>query len=289
MSLRVFVLPYKLGSQSAKSIAKYFGFLRIRPNGNYRPRMGDLIINWGHSGALNFKRGNNEPVRILNDPSFVSDAINKIKTLKILTSKEVPALDYCLTRKEAEVFIDEGFMVYCRTIINGKSGNGIVIAKTKEELVDCQLYTKEFRNNREYRIHVFNGEVIDAVRKRKMSEEALAEHGINPAEVSKTIRNLHKGWIFSREDLAVEESVIAASLAAIEALNLRFGACDVLFNTKTKQTAVIEINTACGMEEGTTTHMRYVHSISKICEIPFSIENYNAKYNCDLKFGLLNG
>lgn len=288
MKLRVFVLPYKLGSQSAKSIAKYFDFLRIRPDGNYNPRNGDIILNWGYGGPLMFRKWTNQALNILNDPKFVSDATNKIKTLKIFTEAGIPTLEYCLTKKEAELFIDSGFMVYCRTVISGKGGNGIIIAKTKEELVDCLLYTKEFKNNREYRVHVFNGEVIDVARKRKMSEESMAEHGINPDEVSKEIRNLNKGWIFSREELVVEDCIKDVAINAIKALNLTFGACDILFHTKTKSVAVIEVNTACGMEEGSTTHMRYVYSISKLLNIPFSIDEYNTKYNCDLKFGLLN-
>ena len=46
MSLKLF--PYKLGSISAKRLARTLGILRVSPS--YNARRKDVIINWGKIG-----------------------------------------------------------------------------------------------------------------------------------------------------------------------------------------------------------------------------------------------
>ena len=280
------ILPYKIGSNSAKKLAEYFSCKRIYPDGNFKPKEDEIILNWGYSGDVNFRRNKNTRFFFFNDPQHVKNAINKINTLTILKENDVPTLEFTTSFEEAKNLVLEG-EVYCRTKISGKGGDGIVIAKNQEELEHCQLYTKKFINNREFRVHIVDGHIIDIVRKRKMSKESLLEANIDPETVNSSIRNLTRGWVFSREGLERYEEVDLAALNAIKALNLDFGACDILFNTNTNKVAVIEVNTAPGMDEGSTTHMRYIKAFSELFNKPFSIESYNERYNCDLKFGVL--
>lgn len=283
---RVFVMPYKMGSSSATALADYFQTKKIYPNRKFKPIDDDLIINWGNSEEINWRFNNGANVKIFNQPQFIQNASNKILTLQKLHENNIPTLKYATNIDDAKQLFENNLKVYCRTIIQGKGGDGIIIAKTPDELVNCRLYTQEFKNDREYRIHVFNGEIIDIVQKRKMSEEKLNEHGIDPNEVDKSIRNLERGWVFAREDLEVTDEIKIAAINAIRALNLNFGACDILYGRRTKNIAVIEVNSAIGMESGSTTHLRYVAAISKVLNKEFSIDNYNAKYNCNLQYGL---
>ena len=51
MSLKLF--PYKLGSISAKRLARTLGILRVSPS--YNARRKDVIINWGNSNPPHFR------------------------------------------------------------------------------------------------------------------------------------------------------------------------------------------------------------------------------------------
>jgi len=71
----------------------------------------------------------------------------------------------------AAFWIEQGYNVYCRTSLHGKGGEDIVIASTVDELVDAPLYTKGVNADKEYRVHVFKGKVIDYVKKGRARTE----------------------------------------------------------------------------------------------------------------------
>jgi D-alanine-D-alanine ligase-like ATP-grasp enzyme len=131
--------------------------------------------------------------------------------------------------------------VMCRTILNGHSGKGIVVAREVEELVDAPLYTEYIKKTHEFRVHVFNGNVIDYVQKKKRA-------GVE--ERNKYVRSVENGWVFCREDIEVREDVKAIAIDAVLALGLDFGAVDVILGHD-GNVYVLEVNTAIGME-GTT-------------------------------------
>jgi glutathione synthase/RimK-type ligase-like ATP-grasp enzyme len=273
------VLPYKMNSLSSKAISRHFKCKRIYPNRNYIPRTGHVVLNWGYAGDAPALRRGNADIIIINRPENVALASNKIKTLINLELSDVPHVTFYLKKKDAAKAIRNGKIIYCRTLVSSKEGKGIVLATTEDELVDAKLYTEYFENDAEYRIHVFNGEVIDAVQKKKMSSSRRAEKNIVITEESKYIRNFKKGWSFCRKGIEVPDIVKEVALAAIPALGLVFGAVDIAYNSNTGEARVLEINTAPGMKRGTTTHLRYVRAISKYLGIAFSVDEYNKRYN----------
>jgi len=287
--MRLKILPYKMGSKSSRSLSSYFNVLRVFPNGNYVPRNGDVILNWGYCGNASILSNNGRQFKILNHPTAVNNASNKVIALSLLKDAAIPCVEFVTTKREAESFINDGKMVYCRTIIRGKEGDGIVLATTIEELVDnCKLFTKRFDNHEEYRIHVFNNQVIDRVRKRKMSEEKMNELNISTENFCKYIKNFKKGWSFTRSELVVPDGIDQLAINAITALGLDFGGCDIARNKETGAMVVLEVNSACGMDEGTTTHARYCKAISNLLDVRFDIVQYNARYGCNLEHGLLS-
>jgi D-alanine-D-alanine ligase-like ATP-grasp enzyme len=101
---------------------------------------------------------------------------------------------------------------------------------------------------------VWQGKVIDVQQKRRNT-------AIPDDKVNWQIRNHDNGFIFARSDISPPRCVTSASLAAVAALGLDFGAVDLGYNQKAKKCVVYEVNTAPGLE-GTTVD-RYFAAIQK--------------------------
>lgn len=93
----------------------------------------------------------------------------------------------------------------------------------------------------EYRVHVCNGKVIRVQRKRRKRGE---EHDDN-------IRSESRGWVLVEEEdpRFNSEEFTKPAVDAVTALELDFGAVDVLRARKGKKSVVIEVNTAPGLNE----------------------------------------
>jgi len=278
------ILPYKMGSKSAKELASHFNVKRIFANGRYTPKGNDVILNWGCNNATILSNNN---ATILNTTEAVRNASDKVATLTILRDKDVPCVDFVLSMAEAIRKVREGSIMYCRTLTRASEGAGIVVAEKEEELVPARLYTSYFKNRYEYRIHVFNGEIIDRTQKRRMTTERLTAMELSDEDRSSKVRNLKKGWTFTRQEMTLPEGIDQLAINAVNALGLTFGAVDIGWNQRYNQLRVFEINTAAGMDSGTTTHMRYIGAISKYLSIPFVKDEYCSKYNCELTNNLL--
>lgn len=284
---RLRVLPYAMNSLSSRAISKHFNTKRVYPNRNYRPKDGDVVLNWGFRGVAPVLESGSSNFTLLNKPIAVDRASDKIATLRLLKQNNVPHVKFYLNKDSAIESCKNGNIIYCRTLTRGKEGKGIVLARKPEEIVNARLYTEYFKNDTEYRVHVFNGEVIDFVQKKSMSSARMARKNINKGPDSDYIRNMKKGWSFCRQDVEIKDHIKQTAIDAVKALELDFGAVDIAYNSESDQCVVLEINTAPGNKRGTTTHLRYVRAISKYLGIPFSVEEYNQRYNCNAENYLL--
>jgi len=243
---RVFVYPYKLVSGSAKNLASKLGTKRLKEQGNYIWHPNHTIINWGNSRLPRWATPN-AMRKILNKPQFVENASDKIKTFQVLHEAGVPIPKFTQSRAEAERWLtgDAQFRkklkaVVCRTLTRANSGRGIVLAKTGAEMVNAPLYTLYTPKEKEFRVHVVNGQIIDTQEKRR--PQGAAEDAFN-----KYIRNHEQGWIFCRENVTLPDACRDAAIRAVEALHLNFGAVDMGYHS-VHGVAVYEVNTAPGLE-----------------------------------------
>lgn len=239
--MKVRILPYKGFSESAKALVQALRNKAILKS-QTTPVKGrkKVLLNWGHSAPRFALTG----VTVLNQPQAVANASNKLTALQMMKEAEVNVPDFTTNRTDAETWIDEERIVLCRTLLRANSGRGIVIAKEVDQLVAAPLYVKYIRKEKEYRLHVFNGVVIDVTEKRRRGgfED-------NPA-YNKYIRSYEQGWIMAREDVVVTEATKAEAVKAIRALGLDFGAVDIVMDKKNRP-YVLEVNTAPGIQ-GTT-------------------------------------
>lgn len=249
------IIPYKQGSRSARSLAQGLNGLQLRLEGSrFQPRVDDVIINWGNTnppphpipiGPLNQRQ-----YEYLNDHTDIVRASNKLRFFQLLTAANcgdiIPQWWY-----DRALIPDDAFPVVCRTILNGHSGRGIVIANTRDELVPAPLYTKYVKKQSEFRIHLGrraddNFDVIAAQQKRRSRD-------VPDEQVNWQVRNHQNGFIYARENVVVPAAVGDAALRAFEATGLDFGAVDVIYNEREGRAYVLEINTAPGLEGQTLT------------------------------------
>jgi glutathione synthase/RimK-type ligase-like ATP-grasp enzyme len=145
---------------------------------------------------------------------------------------------------EAGSIPDEAFPVVCRTVLSGHSGAGIYIADTRDDLVHAPLYVKYVKKKEEYRIHVAGGEVISVQRKAKRV-------GVTPTCYQ--VRNLANGFVYVRDSIEPPVQCLESAVKVVQALELTFGAVDVIWNQHYQRAFVLEVNTAPGLEGRTVT------------------------------------
>ena len=254
---RIILYPYKIGSASVVAlqqaiIAKGIRCIRVKPDGVYRPLAIDNIINWGMKVVPNWV------APMLNKPEHVGMASNKLTTLNKLSLAEISIPEYTTEYNVLSQWLENGHTVIARHSLNGHSGEGIQILRGPNDFTrDAPLYTKYKKKRSEYRVHVFNGTVIDVQEKRKQAN-------FERTDDQALVRSHQNGWIFCREDIEFETEnhkvrLHGIACMAILALGLQFGAVDIIYNQRDDNYYVLEINTAPGLE-GTTLNT-YVDAI----------------------------
>lgn len=232
MAIKIY--PYKQGSRSARALADALGGRVLRLQGStYRYREQDTIINWGSSNAIH------QPC--LNRWQTVMNASNKLTAFERMQEVGIQIPEFWTNR---EAIPDAAFPIVCRTVLNGHSGAGIVIANTREELVAAPLYVKYMKKRDEYRIHVGRNGIIAVQRK-------AIPHGTEPIDTR--VRNHHNGYVFVRNNVEPPRQVVEQAQLAIAALGLDFGAVDIIWNNHYQLATVLEVNTAPGLEGQTIT------------------------------------
>lgn len=209
-------------------------------NSHYKPRPTDLVINWGCPPPTRW------PLvpRTLNDKALVMVAVDKLEAFKAFKAAEVPCPDFTTEYAVAQRWALKRAVVG-RSLLKSFEGRGIAISQAGEEphKVDdqgrrCKLWTQYIPKKAEYRVHVFNGKVIDVTQKRK-------RRGV---EVNPQVRSWHNGWVYTRENLKKPEGLEALGVKAVQACGLDFGAVDIIWNKKKNQSFVLEVNSAPGLD-----------------------------------------
>lgn len=242
-----------MGSRSGREISSRLEALRVYPDRNYNPREGDLIINWGNARVPDwYERAMSVGARMLNHPANVNTASNKLLAFRQLQALGIPIPEFTTDWNVASDWDEDGWegKVYVRDVLRGHSGVGIRTYNDYQALPHSLLYVKGIENHGEYRLHVFNGEVIDYRKKRRARED-------EPTEEQDLVRSHDNGWIFTMENLRRLGRIQDLATEAVHALGLDFGAVDII-KDEDGAVYVLEVNTACGVE-GTTID-NYINS-----------------------------
>ena len=236
MAIKVF--PYKAGSRSAKALAEAVGGRVLKRAGSkYRFREGDLVINWGGRDCPFNGRG------VANQPNAIEPAANKLTCFNTMKEAGVSIPRYWTNKNDIP---DDAFPIMCRTKLQAHSGEGIVVAERRDQLVNAPLYTQYMKKKHEFRVHALRAPGKET--KSIIVQRKAKKNGVEDANFM--VRNLANGFIYLISDntpACVEEQ----AKKALESTDLAFGAVDVIYNERENKAYVLEINTAPGLEERT--------------------------------------
>jgi len=143
--------------------------------------------------------------------------------------------------------------VVARALTNSSEGRGITIFNVGDTPPPAPLYTEYIPKKKEFRVHVWNNEVIDVSEKRKKSGYA--------EERNTQVRNTANGYVFCRNGIVEPDGMRQLALDAVAALGRTYGAVDIIWNEKRNMCYVLEVNSRPGME-GTTVEI-YANAILK--------------------------
>jgi glutathione synthase/RimK-type ligase-like ATP-grasp enzyme len=236
----IIVTAYHDYSRSASRIRRRLGASKIREV----PRSTKaLIINWGSTKT--FYTGPN--FTILNNPAAVADCTNKLSFFVAMQQAGVSIPPFTTSAREAVEWVQKGDLVLGRQTVVGRGGRGIV--QFDEDSIDtflkCPLYTKYIKNKAEFRVHIFDGQIID-VQKKVLPRTIVRD------ESNIRVRSHRNGYIFARNDIEVPNQVLDVAMAAFQTMQttrgLNFAAFDVIYNGYYNRAYVLEANTAPGLE-----------------------------------------
>ena len=217
-----------------------------RPNPTFVVHPWTRVLNWGNSSA---PVGTGPFASVSNSFASVALASNKLATFRALENKDgirIPA--FTTDPAVANTWRVDNQSVVCRTKLSGHSGDGIILSSGVDvELPRAPLYVQYIKKQKEFRVHVVYGEVIDVQEKRKRSD--LPEG----FETNYQVRNHQTGWVYCRENIEVPVDLRAMAIRAVQELGLDFGAVDLIYNEKRNESYCLEVNTAPGLE-GTTVN-----------------------------------
>ena len=252
--MRYRVLPYKQGSKSARALAEALGGKVLKLVGSsYFPGADTIVINWGNTNPpanLSTSHGDFMYQGFMNDPNDIKNASNKLKFFEL--TKDLNICPRFWTNKDE--IPDEAFPIVCRTVLAGHSGDGIVIANDRSELVPAPLYVEYKKKKDEYRIHVgcritpYVGELNPGGLETTIIASQRKAKRHDAENVNWQVRNLRNGFVYVRDGVNPPASVFDVARKALEASGLDFGAVDVIYNASEEKAYVLEINTAPGLE-----------------------------------------
>lgn len=228
---------------TAKALA---GILGVRYGKHIPPRNARAVICWGaklleedRMKDLNYLNN----MVILNPFSNLQINRDKAKALKTMKEKGVSVPFVCLDN-EVDSKINDGSMCFpliARTKYH-QGGEGFELCLCKRDIRRarnkgiCHHYVQYIPNDKEYRIHVFNGDIIRMAKK------------LGREDCNNWRRNHEDGWVFHNMELTetLPNGVKSEAKKAIAAMGLTFGAVDILWSDF-DEAVVLEINSAPGL------------------------------------------
>lgn len=234
--MRLRIVPYKKGSESAKLLAEALeerlGYHVWR--GPIKARRRNIL--WGfHGNTGDFVTG-----RDINTPAAISVARDKLNTFRHL-SGHVSMPPYTTDRTVVERWLNEGKTVLARTVLNGQGGAGIRILNRGDPIPDAPLYVEYVKKKKEFRVHVVGGAAVDVQEKRRRAG----------TDTNSMIRNHDNGWVFCHENIVEPAGLRQQAIDAVQRVGLEFGAVDCIWNERRNQVYVLEVNTAPGLAPST--------------------------------------
>lgn len=188
-------------------------------------------------------KGNREEQRGRSVFRITPEPLDKIQQLTRFRDNNVSHPPFCTTAAGVSQLGSK--VVFARTLVNSTNGRGIVEFDVQPNVQPprAPLYTAYIPKKAEYRVHVFDGAVVDT--QQKLKKRAYE------GERDSRVRNLRNGYVYTRGNLAPPAGLGDLAINAVRCLGYRYGAVDIIYNEKQNRLYVLEVNSRPGLM-GTT-------------------------------------
>jgi hypothetical protein len=239
--------PRKLLRTKKRLVAKFRSlYIAVQPVGSkfakalqtaLRNKVINNIFRVDHRKGSEHERLGRSLFRITTEP------LDKIQQLQRFKAKSVSCPAFCTAPEGVRELGSK--VVFARTLVNSTNGKGIVEFELRDDVSPprAPLYTAYIPKKAEYRVHVFDGKVVDTQQKRKKKEFA--------GDRDTRIRNLGNGYVYCRDGISQSQTRDDLAVSAVASLNYRYGAVDIIYNEKQDKYFVLEVNSRPGLM-GTT-------------------------------------
>ena len=252
--MSIYLMPYRVGLRSTAALREV-GFV-IR-NDHARMQRNIPVLYWGRVPQA--QRSLVDTSRIIINPDPPSGLVSNKRAWADAQFSD--SIEYTTSIETARSWAGErGEKTICRTTLTGHSGEGIVVARRPEEVVESPLYSRYFKKVREFRAYV-------AIQDGYMKVHYLASKR-NRGDVTDPddllIRSGEKGWVYQVEDPSsyvynpeLDETIVSFSSEfrrrTAEEEHSRVGwilAVDIAQNSD-GVCKILEANLAPGLNDGT--------------------------------------
>lgn len=198
----------------------------------------EYVIRWG------CRRGSGAYGEVLNPRTNIANASDKFNALQTFERDYVPVPDFTTNRDdigptdEAEI----QYPVLGRSQSHSQGSDVLLVLQDRDIRVQGTRhhYIDYIPKQSEFRVHVFDGDIVAVHEKMQQSETDGDEHESH-------IWNHESGWVFLNPRHDWPDTDIAVD--AVESLGLDFGAVDMIRDEATGDEFVLEVNTAPTLDE----------------------------------------
>jgi hypothetical protein len=165
---------------------------------------------------------------------------DKLTQYRWFEQQGLSALEYTTDWAVVQNWLGDGFTVFGRKYLNASCGKGIVVLEPGTPYVGgLPVYTKYKKKKREFRVHVFKGQVVCVVEKQRKRDWK--------GERDTKVRNLANGYVFVQQILNLPTGLQALAMKAASVVQSDFAGVDIGYNEKNNDLFVIEVNSAPGI------------------------------------------
>jgi len=241
----VYLLYHPVTRRTGQRLRDYLGV----PGGENLSSRYDLVIRWGSRRRITSPRDT-----VLNPRRKIRQNTDKRNAMAVLDDADIPVPAY--TDSAADVGLDGTPLTYPvlgRATQHAQGSDiNLILQERDLNLTDNDFFVDYVPTQMEYRVQVFNGEIV------KVHEKRLETEAANEGDYTPYIRNHQKRWVFVNERGSTPDEVRTHAIDAVDALDLDFGAVDVI-HAETGEVYVLEVNTAPTLDENNLR--RYGESI----------------------------
>jgi len=226
------------------ALARALGIWDAHPDSPRRTRHVRFVINWGVSSNPTAWR--ERGIIYTNTSQAVEKSANKLLALNTLHASAAPTLEFTTNPQVATEWVEADHKCIARRIVNGHSGQGISVVRVNEDgtvnMPQVPLYTRYWKKQKEFRVHVAFGRVILIQEKRQSADDRFS----NLDRDNRLIRTYANGNIFCINDLHCDALNYRArieelSLLASQAIGLAHGAVDIMVKIRKANRGTTEV------------------------------------------------